>query len=78
MMQKRVFVAHLHKILPSSFEVIPFTPQVLLEMKELIELHNSDKFSEDSNCDSDLQTVNWQKQLFWSSFGRIFMKHSSK
>ena len=61
MMQKRVFVAHLHKILPSSFEVIPFTPQVLLEMKELIELHNSDKFSEDSNCDSDLQTVNWQK-----------------
>ena len=78
MMQKRVFVAHLHKTLPSSFEVFPFTPQVLLEMKELIELHNSDKFSEDSNCDSDLQTVNWQKHLFWSSFGRIFMKYSSK
>ena len=77
MMQKCVFVAHLHKILPSSFEVFPFTPQALLQMKELIKLHNSGKFSESSNCDSNLQTVNWQKQLFWTSFGRRFMKYSS-
>ena len=39
-------------IKPMPSDTLLFTPRLLAQMKELIELHNLGKFPEDSNCSS--------------------------
>ena len=69
------FVAHFIKLLGHASDALQLTPQVLHKMKDLIKLHNLNKFLKDSKFGSnfiDLQKI--AKQWFWTYFGYFFVE----